>query len=948
MFLITLPVAAQTTGRIEGRVTDVDRAPLAGARVTASSPRLQGVGAVVTDQSGRFQINALPPGIYTVEAIFEGFNPLEISQLEVSLDRTITVEIELTRAFGDVITVFESAPLLDITQSTIGSSFTQESLAQLPTSRTAEGAMALAPGVVPGIDPPFTNKSNFSLRGASVAENRYFVDGLEITDVINGMFTTSLAFDFAQEVEVKTGSWQIDYDGALGGVINVVTKSGGNELRADLFGYFTDDSLQATSNDSIEFGQRVGFTQYDFGFDAGGKLIRDELWFFAALNPTTDTRELINRQRIAFAPLTQTLFWAGKLTWQTSASHRLVSSLFGESQDAEQFDLNAAGFLADKVEIDFRNLALTYSGTPTSSWLIEALAGHHERVEEQVPVAEISPRYRDLTGTGIWAGSQDCGDPEPLVGGVVDFAAGCVGGSGPTGARASRNQLRAAVSRMFSRHEVRAGIEYRQQSMTGHFRFPSPYLEPMIDDLGTVVEPQGVNGALFILLSEDLYLLFGGGGSNSGNSDELSVFAHDRWLIRPNLTLNLGLRFNSQHVGGDASQEVPGQQMKFDLGDMIAPRLGLVWDPSGRGRQRVFGSLSRYFESLSMYSYVVAFGDDITRSHLLLAPFDGSLPSFDNLGIHLGTWFEFGGIAIDPNIAPTHSDELVIGFDFELKTDLIMGARAIYRRTENVIEDISLAVDASQRASLLTNPGGTFAAHPETGESLLEPQHFPEPIREYRAAELTLDRRLRDSWQLHGSYVYSENRGNYAGLFFPQLGQVSHLTSEFQTSGSLEGAEGPLPNDRPHQLKLYGSYHLPLGLIVGFNGAYLSGRPVNRIGVEDVFLAPTRFVTPRGSAGRTPDVWFIDLHLQYPLQIRDRVTVSLIGDLFNVTNQQSTTRVDEIWTLAPRERTLDPAECGGPGTGFGTHCPLGNPLWGTALEFQRPRSLRLGARLSWQ
>ncbi len=123
--------------------------------------------------------------------------------------------------------------------------------------------------------------------------------------------------------------------------------------------------------------------------------------------------------------------------------------------------------------------------------------------------------------------------------------------------------------------------------------------------------------------------------------------------------------------------------------------------------------------------------------------------------------------------------------------------------------------------------------------------------------------------------------------------------------------------------------------------------PINRVGAEVAFLAPNRFVTPRGSAGRTPDVWYIDLHMQYPWRVRPSLTLHLVGDLFNVTNEQSPTRVDEIWTLAALERTLDPGECGGPGTGLGTDCPSGNPLWGTPLEFQRPRALRIGAKLSW-
>ena len=156
-----------------------------------------------------------------------------------------------------------------------------------------------------------------------------------------------------------------------------------------------------------------------------------------------------------------------------------------------------------------------------------------------------------------------------------------------------------------------------------------------------------------------------------------------------------------------------------------------------------------------------------------------------------------------------------------------------------------------------------------------------------------------------------------------------------------------MPNDRPHQFKIYGSYHWSFGLTTGFHGAYVSGTPISELGAHPGFPPGSRFVTPRGDAGRTPDVWFVDLRLQQPLRLRSGLDLHLLADLFNVTNQQSAMGVDEIWTFNVMERTLDPGECGGPGTGPGTDCPLGNSLWGTATHFQRPRTLRVGVKLSW-
>ena len=128
----------------------------------------------------------------------------------------------------------------------------------------------------------------------------------------------------------------------------------------------------------------------------------------------------------------------------------------------------------------------------------------------------------------------------------------------------------------------------------------------------------------------------------------------------------------------------------------------------------------------------------------------------------------------------------------------------------------------------------------------------------------------------------------------------------------------------------------------GLVARYLSGTPISKMGSFG-----GRFITPRGSAGRTPGFFTLDLHLGYTLRIGNAVSVSLFGDLFNVTNAQKAVSVDQNWTYADAPSPPDPNECGGPGTGPGTACPEGNPNWGGALTFQDPRTLRLGIRLSW-
>ena len=133
---------------------------------------------------------------------------------------------------------------------------------------------------------------------------------------------------------------------------------------------------------------------------------------------------------------------------------------------------------------------------------------------------------------------------------------------------------------------------------------------------------------------------------------------------------------------------------------------------------------------------------------------------------------------------------------------------------------------------------------------------------------------------------------------------------------------------------------------------HLPDRDVLQV-VQDLHVGRTqltrdeRFITPRGSEGRTPDIWNVDLHLEYPISFGNGMSLRLIADIFNVSDEQNATRVSQTWTFRRAEATEDPNECGGPGTGPGTACPDGNPQWGTPTAYQTPRTYRLGLKLSF-
>jgi hypothetical protein len=263
-----------------------------------------------------------------------------------------------------------------------------------------------------------------------------------------------------------------------------------------------------------------------------------------------------------------------------------------------------------------------------------------------------------------------------------------------------------------------------------------------------------------------------------------------------------------------------------------------------------------------------------------------------------------------------------------------LGLRGIQRSIENVIEDIS--VDAAS-TYYITNPGGDICSNPVTGGPVFDDVtheqvdcvNFPTPTRDYEALELTLNKRFSNNWQLFSSAVFSKNEGNYGGLFRQDNGQLDpNITSLYDIPSLLNGAFGLMPNDREYQFKVYGSYVWPFRLVTGFYAQYLDGTPISQLGSHDLYGENERFVSPRGSFGRTPDIWSIDLSLQYPITI-GAADLRFLVDVFNLTDEQEATVVDQTWTTASDSNEQD------------------NPNFGEPLLFQSPRTIRLGARLSF-
>src|ERR1700690_3141997 len=340
---------SQTTGGIEGTVTDANDAPLPGASVDLKSSSLQGPRSAVTNSAGHFRFPVIPPGTYTVTCALSGFKKVERHGVTVNLDATATVLIRMEISVTQEIVVSGEAPVVDTNDAANGLNIRQDVVQKLPLGRNYAQAVEINPGV--GMDSGDTQgrAMAFSIYGATSIENQYLVDGVNTTNVIRGFQGKAISSEFVEEVQIKAGGYEAEYGRALGGIINVVTKSGGNDFHGDAFGYFNAKSLTAARKGTAETdenytGPPVGVDTsqanvQDLGVDLGGSAIKDRPWFFGAYNRVNQDVDQLTLAGTGLPnagtnfPITYHAdLFSGKLTARPTDSTTIVGTIFGDPE----------------------------------------------------------------------------------------------------------------------------------------------------------------------------------------------------------------------------------------------------------------------------------------------------------------------------------------------------------------------------------------------------------------------------------------------------------------------------------------------------------------------------------------------------------------------------------------------------------------------------------------
>jgi len=834
---------------------------------------------VQVDANGRYRATSLPDGTYTVIQQRAG------EQLAVRENVAVTIasgtDVSFTAQAGtqdlDRVEVRGTyIPVTDVSQTDSRTVFTADRLERLTVGRNIQSVALLAPGVVQA-DSRYPNTASFG--GSSASENAFYINGYAVTNPLTNLGSTTLPFDAINQMQVITGGYGAEFGRATGGVVNIVTKRGGNEWEFGGLVTYTPSGARAsykniiypdngTASDGLVYQKRdeISVNSFSYGVSASGPLIKDRLFLYAGGEITQQEQVGVlarpgNAQNGYQASDYDIPRWTAKLDWQISDGHLLeltgVSDVTKQSvsyygltydpgADTYQFgDRKTGGYLYE----DGGELYVgKYTGYLTDSLTLTALYGTQKQDHVADPVG-YDPSVVYVSDSRSIANPVQRGSYAQLA--FPDAYDETKGGRLDLEWSAGDHLLRLGYDRHDSESrdgEVTSGPGYRwvyDSCGTGNGGTPIP----------------GGGGAVCPGGSGDYVsqLRYANGGTFSVK--QWGYYIEDRWQVSDNVLLSLGLR-NENFENYNADDVIYVEQK-----DQWAPRLGVSWDVRGDSSLKLFANAGRYH--LAMPNNVAlrgAAGSLYTNEYFAFTGIDpvtgvptGTTPLGDG---PYSTNREYGQ-APDPasvaakDLKSHYQDEVAIGFESTVGDTFTYGARYVYRRLQSAIDDMCdyrpayrWAIDNGYSEEVadnlgnalancrLFNPGeaNTFQLDDGSGtlvEVALSKQQlgFPDLKRNYQGLDLFIERPFDGTWFGRIDYTLSKNYGNAEGQVKSDIGQTDvSQTQDWDHPELMENANGYLPNDRRHYIKAFGAYQITDEWRVSATASLASGRPKNCMG----------------------------------------------------------------------------------------------------------------------
>jgi outer membrane receptor protein involved in Fe transport len=723
-----------TSGVLAGSVTDENGNGVAGATVTITSQSQGFSRSTTTSASGTYRFSGLPTGRYDITV------GGETQTVSVLAGGTAGLDFVTSGGAGDEIVVTATRQVDDFANTTTGLNVNVEELArEIPVGRDLASLIQLAPGTSLG-DSAFGNV--VSIGGSSVAENAYYINGLNITDFDTYLGGALVPFDFYRTVETKSGGYPAEFGRATGGIVNATTKSGSNDFFAAIHGSWTPDELRADGDDIATSGGQTTLRSEDIDdgrslvFEMGGPLIRDRLFAYGLIElrrTETGTNTLVGGNGTTFTrDIDESPFWGIKLDAYPIDDHHLEFTYFDTRRTIHRdvYQMSYSPGVTDYAignrtgSNEFNRGGINYVGQYTghfTDWFtFSAAYGEYNNEFENILVSPTDTYFRNVAQTGnAHFGVPDLGFYNAQRTATID-----------TPYTTTREFIRADADFFFNLlgdHHVRIGYD-REQNLLEHTSIRSGP-NANIFQLFECAPDDDVDGFSDTAQCEtaglspgDPYLEvnhYNAGGTF--DAENTAYYIQDEWQLTDRLTLNLGIRRDNFSVSRADGVEF------ISLEDNDGLRLGASYDLFGDGSGTLYASFSQYFLPVaSNTAYRMTGFEEYFREYWELdvdgpGGMDGVVggqPNFANAAQIIGYGGanvcpfgllpgSAGAVAacrvtgdgstaadpsayIDANLEATQEDEYILGYRHRLDNGWTFGINYTYRELVTTAEDAAI------------------------------------------------------------------------------------------------------------------------------------------------------------------------------------------------------------------------------------------------------------------
>jgi hypothetical protein len=902
-------------GRIEGKVADNEGTALPGVTVTLESN--YPIRTAVTDETGDFVFRSLDLGMYKITFELPGFNTEVREKVMVRVGKTLDFNITMTLAtIEEKVTVTAESPIVDTKKSGTAVNVTTEWLANIPSARDPWVILEQTAGIM--VDrvnvggSQSGQQSNFTARGDSGYNVMWNIDGLNITDqAAVGATPNYWDFDAFEEIQITTGG--ADPSVQTGGIgLNFVTKRGGNKFKGQAYFYRTDSlpwvGFQAENvpEEMEEYGyvgDKINRIK-DYGFEAGGPIIKDKLWIWGAwgvqdikmitAGGVPDDTLLDNIHLKLNAQITpQTRFealfyYADKLKWGRGAAvTRPAETTYDQEGPSNVYKVELEHIFND-------NFFVTLKAGYVDMWFTLTPKGGKD--------TPVTLSY----DTGMWGGSYywyitDRPTYHVNLSGNL-FVEDVLGGD----------------------HEFKFGAEWRDQNTTSQ----SSYGGNMVKAFWTGMNEYWHYWGLPPTTTDSSGVWLVQGTNMDIHYNRYSAYIGDTFTAGK-LTLNIGARYDYRFINWNESVLPASDVAPILLPEMkqeavskvvtwseISPRIGFTYDLTGDGKTILRGSAGIFYDQIGTwylgylghgsywrevdFYWHDANGDmEVTTDEIVDYPDPSAMTYFsdsydpENPASSVKT--------IDPDLSAPRTYEAIIGLEREIFPDFSLAANFIYRRLDNYMWTPMPGVTSADWTVEITRDNAGFedrydgnyyeATYYELPFMRPAGTHLtnrPDYYQRFMGIEVTANKRLSDKWMMNASFNYNDHRRYYdSPAAYQDPTNIDYWNGEMMAYESGGSGKVKIWSNCRWQAKLNGMYQLPWGFNVsGF------------LTVREGFVVPVRLdegyhgdgtakaypLVKAFGAQRLPTFWIMDFRVEKVLPVGDYGTVSIMADVFNLFN----------------------------------------------------------------